>query len=92
MLAEYILVNQQLATRMFEKLGHEVTVVGDGREAVSAVQKGKYDLIAMDVEMPEMGGLVAAFGGSRKRSAAAKARGTGKSGARTESLGRQLRG
>jgi two-component system, sensor histidine kinase and response regulator len=50
-------VNQLLATRVFEKLGHQVTVVSNGRQALSAVQAGKFDLIAMDVQMPEMDGL-----------------------------------
>ncbi len=57
LLAEDNQVNQLVATRIFEKLGHQVTVVGNGREALSAVQSGKFDLIAMDVQMPEMDGL-----------------------------------
>ena len=50
-------INQLVARRLFEKLGHKVTVVGDGREALSAVQSGKFDLVAMDVQMPEMDGF-----------------------------------
>jgi PAS domain S-box-containing protein len=50
-------INQLVARRIFEKLGHKVTVVGNGREALSAVQSGKFDLVAMDVQMPEMDGL-----------------------------------
>jgi two-component system, sensor histidine kinase and response regulator len=50
-------VNQLVARRIFEKLGHEVTVVGTGREALSAVQSRQFDLVAMDVQMPEMDGL-----------------------------------
>jgi two-component system sensor histidine kinase/response regulator len=50
-------VNQLVATRIFQKLGHQVTVVSNGREALSAVQAGRFDLIAMDVQMPEMDGL-----------------------------------
>ena len=57
LLAEDNQVNQLLATRIFEKLGHHVTVVSNGREALSAVQAGKFDLVAMDVQMPEMDGL-----------------------------------
>ncbi|MGE5820475.1 MAG: response regulator, partial [Deltaproteobacteria bacterium] len=57
LLAEDNQVNQLLATRIFEKLGHHVTVVTNGREALSAVQAGKFDLVAMDVQMPEMDGL-----------------------------------
>jgi CheY-like chemotaxis protein len=50
-------VNQLLATRIFEQLGHQATVVSNGREAFVAFQAGKFDLIAMDVQMPEMDGL-----------------------------------
>jgi len=50
-------INQLVARRIFEKLGHRVTVVDNGREALSAVQSGKFDLVAMDVQMPEMDGL-----------------------------------
>jgi two-component system, sensor histidine kinase and response regulator len=57
LVAEDNQVNQLVATRIFEKLGHQVTVVGNGREALAAVQAGKFDLIAMDVQMPEMDGL-----------------------------------
>ena len=57
LLAEDNQVNQLLATRIFKKLGHHVTVVGNGREALSAIQAGQFDLIAMDVQMPEMDGL-----------------------------------
>ena len=59
LLAEDNKVNQLVATRILEKLGHQVTVVSSGREAVSAVQSGKFDLVAMDVQMPEMDGLEA---------------------------------
>jgi len=57
LLAEDNQVNQLLATRIFKKLGHHVTVVSNGREALSAVQAGQFDLVAMDVQMPEMDGL-----------------------------------
>lgn len=52
-------VNQLLAMRVLEKLGHKVTVVSDGREALSSAKTGRFDLIAMDVQMPEMDGLSA---------------------------------
>jgi two-component system, sensor histidine kinase and response regulator len=57
LLAEDNQVNQLVATRIFEKLGHQVTVVSNGREALAAVQSGNFDLVAMDVQMPEMDGL-----------------------------------
>jgi len=59
LIAEDNQVNQLVATRIFEKLGYEPTVVGNGQEAVSAVQGRKFDLVAMDVQMPEMDGLEA---------------------------------
>ena len=60
LLAEDNLVNQKLQTRLLEKLGHIVTVVGNGKEAVAAAESGAFDLIVMDVQMPEMDGLEAA--------------------------------
>ena len=57
LLAEDNQVNQLLATRIFEKLGHHVTIVSNGREAFSAVKARQFDLVAMDVQMPEMDGL-----------------------------------
>jgi PAS domain S-box-containing protein len=59
LLAEDNQVNQLVATRILEKIGHQVTVVSNGREAVSAAKSGKFDVIAMDVQMPEMDGLQA---------------------------------
>ncbi len=44
---------------MLKKMGHTVTVAVDGKEAVSLQQKGDFDLILMDVEMPEMDGVEA---------------------------------
>ena len=52
-------VNQQVARRMLEKRGHSVEVVGNGREAVAAVKRGGYDVVLMDVQMPEMDGIAA---------------------------------
>ncbi|HEX8798470.1 MAG TPA: response regulator, partial [Terriglobales bacterium] len=59
LVAEDNQVNQLVATRIFERLGYEVTVVNNGQEAVSAVQSRKFDLVAMDVQMPGMDGLEA---------------------------------
>ena len=59
LLAEDNLVNQKLAQRVMEKLGHAITVVETGTQAVVAASRGHFDLILMDVQMPEMDGLEA---------------------------------
>jgi len=52
-------VNQMLVTRLLRKKGHLVEVACNGHEALSALQKEGYDLVFMDVQMPEMDGLEA---------------------------------
>ena len=59
LLAEDNPVNQTLEVRILEKLGHKVQVVTNGREAVERSQAEEFDLILMDVQMPEMDGLEA---------------------------------
>jgi two-component system sensor histidine kinase/response regulator len=59
LLAEDNTVNQRLATRLLEKRGHRVTVTANGREALDALEKGTYDLVLMDLQMPEMDGFQA---------------------------------
>jgi len=59
LLAEDNLVNQKITTRMLEKLGHAVTVVSNGREALDAIGRQTFDLILMDIQMPEMSGFEA---------------------------------
>jgi signal transduction histidine kinase/CheY-like chemotaxis protein len=57
LLAEDNTVNQKVALRMLEKEGHTVTVASHGREALELWRQQEFDLILMDVQMPEMDGL-----------------------------------
>ena len=59
LLAEDNAVNQKLALRLLERMGYEADVVGDGLAAVDAIEDGGYDVVLMDVQMPEMDGLEA---------------------------------
>ena len=59
LLAEDNVVNQRMAVRLLEKGGHSVVVAGNGREALLALDREPFDLILMDVQMPEMGGFEA---------------------------------
>jgi len=59
LLAEDNRVNQKLATRLLEKRGHHVTLANNGKEALAALTGGLFDLVFMDVQMPEMDGLQA---------------------------------
>jgi len=59
LLAEDNAVNQRLAVRLLEKRGHHVVVAGNGAEALAAMEKQEFDLVFMDVQMPEMDGLEA---------------------------------
>jgi PAS domain S-box-containing protein len=60
LLAEDNPVNQRLALRLLEKRGHVVRVAGNGREAVCAAAADEFDVVLMDVQMPEMDGCEAA--------------------------------
>lgn len=57
LLAEDNTVNQTLAVRLLEKRGYTVSVTNNGREALEALEKENFDLILMDIQMPEMDGF-----------------------------------
>ena len=59
LLAEDNAVNQKLAARLLEKHGHQVTVTANGREALAALDQENFDVVLMDVQMPEMDGFEA---------------------------------
>ncbi|HEX9867598.1 MAG TPA: response regulator, partial [Candidatus Tectomicrobia bacterium] len=59
LLAEDNVVNQLLAVRMLEKRGHQVEVVGTGKAALAALAQHTFDLVLMDVQMPEIDGFEA---------------------------------
>jgi len=59
LLAEDNIVNQKLAAKILEKRGHRVVVASNGQEAIEKLKEESFDLILMDVQMPEMDGLEA---------------------------------
>jgi CheY-like chemotaxis protein len=59
LLAEDNIVNQRVAVGILNKYGHTVVVTGNGLEAIAALARDRYDLVLMDVQMPEMGGFEA---------------------------------
>jgi len=52
-------VNQHVVVRMLEKQGHTAVVVGNGQEALAALQRERFEVVLMDVQMPEMDGFAA---------------------------------
>jgi signal transduction histidine kinase/DNA-binding response OmpR family regulator len=59
LLVEDNAVNQRLAARLLEKRGHRVVVAANGWEALAALEKNGFDLVLMDIQMPEMDGIEA---------------------------------
>jgi signal transduction histidine kinase/DNA-binding response OmpR family regulator/HPt (histidine-containing phosphotransfer) domain-containing protein/HAMP domain-containing protein len=59
LVAEDFPINQKVVMRMLERLGHHARVVSDGRAALAALDTGAFDIVLMDVQMPEMDGLEA---------------------------------
>ena len=57
LLAEDNVVNQKLATKLLEKMGHSVSVAEDGKKALEAMEQGVFDLVMMDVQMPVLDGF-----------------------------------
>jgi two-component system, sensor histidine kinase and response regulator len=57
LVAEDNRVNQSLVKRLLEKRGHRVVVVTNGREMLEALKKENYDVVLMDIHMPEMDGF-----------------------------------
>ncbi|MGO9270685.1 MAG: response regulator [Terriglobia bacterium] len=68
LLAEDNAVNQKLAARLLEKHGHRVTVTANGREALTALDQENFDVVLMDVQMPEMNGFEATSAIRKKES------------------------
>jgi len=59
LIAEDNVVNQRVAAGLLARRGHDVTIVTTGREAFAAVQRDRFDLVLMDVQMPDMNGFEA---------------------------------
>ena len=53
------MVNQKLALRLLAQMGYEADIAANGLEAIEAVERQPYDLVLMDVQMPELDGLEA---------------------------------
>ena len=71
LLAEDNLVNQRLTVLLLEKRGHAVTIVGDGKQALATLEGSEFDIVLMDIQMPQLNGLqtTAAIRAQEKESA-----------------------
>jgi len=70
LLAEDNAVNQRLAASLLERRGHRVTIAPNGREALAELERRAFDVVLMDVQMPEMGGFDATAAIRKKEQAA----------------------
>ena len=61
LVAEDNIVNQRLASRLLEREGHQVEIAASGRQALELLERKRFDLVLMDLQMPEMDGLEAAL-------------------------------
>ena len=59
LLAEDNAVNQKLALRLLSQMSYSAEVAGDGQQAIDALDRGEFDVVLMDVQMPELDGLEA---------------------------------
>ncbi len=59
LLAEDNPVNQKLALRLLDRMGYRADVAGNGLEAIAAIEGSNYDVVLMDIQMPELDGLEA---------------------------------
>ena len=59
LLADDNLINQKVALRLLRQMGYAADVAGTGREALAAIERQRYDVVFMDVQMPEMDGIEA---------------------------------
>ena len=59
LLAEDNVVNQKLALRLLQQMGYRADVASNGIEAIECIERQRYDVVLMDVQMPEMDGLEA---------------------------------